>query len=102
MISESEDSIVAILALDAHRRGRITDGLSTKKWEQFLTKDELYGNQWLLSYEMNCQGYLTTEHDYVSKDSWFSQLKQNGVTFYDQSAPLTIPREENSGPSGKI
>jgi hypothetical protein len=102
MISDMEDSIVAILALDAQRRGRFPEGLTTEKWEQFLTEDELYGDQWLLSYEVNQQNYLPTGYDYVSKDSWFSQLKQSGVTFYDQTTPLIIPPGEISGPSGEL
>ncbi|MBW4650719.1 MAG: RNA-directed DNA polymerase [Kastovskya adunca ATA6-11-RM4] len=102
VISDMEDSIVAIVALDAQKRGRIPARLSTKKWEQFLTEDELYGNQWLLSYEANLQGYLPTGYDHVSKDSWFSQLKQNGIAFYDQSVPLIIPPGDTSGPSGEV
>jgi hypothetical protein len=103
-LSKMEDSAVALLALDAQRKGQIKEGLDTTKWERFLTEDELYGEQWLLSYEANRQGYLSTTGgaDYVTKDSWFSQLKANGVTFYNQSAPLLIPPSEPSGPSGQV
>ncbi|MBW4513780.1 MAG: RNA-directed DNA polymerase [Timaviella obliquedivisa GSE-PSE-MK23-08B] len=101
-ISDMEDSIVAILALDAQQRGRIPKGLVTRQWEQFLTEDELYGNQWLFSYEANRQGYLSTGYDHVSRDPWFSQLKQGKVTFYDRATPLFIPPGETSGPSGEI
>jgi hypothetical protein len=100
-ISKMEDSTVAILALDARRRGQIKEGLDTTKWEQFLVQDELYGEQWLLSYEANRQGYLSGSEDYVASDSWFSQLKDGGVSFYDINAPLIIPPSENSGPSGQ-
>ncbi len=100
-ISKIEDSTVAILALDARRRGRIKEGLNTTKWEQFLVEDELYGEQWLLSYEANRQGYLSVTEDYVAKDSWFSQLKDGRISFYDVNAPLIIPPSENSGPSGE-
>ena len=101
-ISEMEDSIVAILALDAQRRGRISLGLDDEKWSQYLTTEELYGSQWLLSYEMSVQGYCSDKGDHVSKDKWFSILKQNGVTFYDRSVELTIPSGETSGPSGEV
>jgi len=102
VISDMEDSIVGILALDAQQRGRFSEGFTTRKWEQFLTEDELYGNQWLFSYEANKKGYLSTAYDYVSRDPWFSQLKQGGVTFYDKTAPLIIPPGETSGPSGEL
>ncbi len=64
----------------------------------------LTGEQWLLSYEANRQAYLipTGGADYLTKDSWFSQLKANGVTFYDHSAPLLIPPSEPSGHSGQV
>lgn len=101
-ISSMEDSIVAILALDAQQRGRISERLITEKWKQFLIEDELYGNQWLFSYEANQQGFLSAGYDHVSRDPWFSQLKQGKVTFYDKATPLIIPPGENSGPSGEI
>jgi hypothetical protein len=101
-ISEMEDSITAILALDAQRRGRISEELITKKWEQFLTEDELYGNQWIFSYEANRHGFLLAEYDYVSRDPWFSQLKKGGVTFYDRETPLVIPPGKTSGPSSEF
>ena len=100
-ISQMSDSVVALLALDARRRGRINQGLDTTKWEQFLVKEELYGEQWLLSYEANRQGFLPRTEDYVALNSWFSQLKNAGVAFYDINAPLIIPPNENSGPSGQ-
>ena len=100
-ISQMSDSVVALLALDARRRGQINQGLDTSKWEEFLLKEELYGEQWLLSYEANRQGYLSGTEDYVASDSWFSQLKNAGVTFYDINAPLIIPPNKNSGPSGQ-
>ncbi|MGB3656228.1 MAG: hypothetical protein WBA41_34140 [Rivularia sp. (in: cyanobacteria)] len=95
------DSVVVLLALDARRRGRINQGLDTTKWEQFLVKEELYGEQWLLSYEANRQGFLPRTEDYVALNSLFSKLKNAGVSFYDINAPLIIPPNENSGSSGQ-
>lgn len=101
LISSLEDSIVALLALDAKRRGRITKGLDTTQWEQFLTKDELYGSQWLLAYEASYQRYLSIKTDYISQDPYFSILKKNKVSFYNESARLIIPPNDSSGPSGQ-
>jgi hypothetical protein len=101
-ISDMEDSIIAILALDAQQRGRIPEGLITEQWKQFLIEDELYGNQWLFSYEANRQGFLSAGYDHVSRDPWFSKLKQGKVTFYDRATPLIIPPGETSGPSGEV
>jgi len=89
-ISKMEDSVVAVLALDARDRGQIQEGLDTSKWEEFLVKDELYGEQWLLSYEAIQKGYLSVTEDYITTDSWFGQLKDAGVSFYDNSVPVTL------------
>ncbi|MEH2360184.1 RNA-directed DNA polymerase [Nostoc sp.] len=101
-ISKMEDSIVAILALNARKQGQIKESLDTSTWEQFLNEDELYGEQWLLCYEANLQGHLFKGVDYVSKDPWFSLLKDNGVTFYGSKTPLVIPPSSTSGPSGRF
>ena len=85
-MSKMSDSVVALLALDAYYSGLIPSGLDTTLWESYLTEKELYGDQWLLAYEANMQGWLTSSGtaDYVSGDQYFSILKQLGVHFYDR------------------
>ncbi len=84
-LSAMTDSVVALLALDARNRGLIRSGLNTELWETYLTTDELYGDQWLLSYESGIKGWLgsgnTTSH--IDADENFFFLRSSGVEFYD-------------------
>jgi hypothetical protein len=53
-----------------------------------MTEDELWGNNWLLCYEANFKNWLPSVGgvDHVSRNSYFSILKQNNVSFYDPNA----------------
>jgi hypothetical protein len=89
-ISNVDNSIVAILALDAAQQG-VAPGLNTALWETRMSQSELYEEQWLLSYEANAQGWLPSAGggDHVSSDGNFGFLKAAGVHFYTPTA--TIP-----------
>ncbi len=54
------DSVVAVLALDAERRGLLA-GLDKTKWLGLITKEELRSDQWLLAYEAPRKGWLGTK-----------------------------------------
>jgi len=86
-VSDFEDSIVALTALDLKNSGQIAKGLDTSKWEALMTAEELYSDHWLLSYEASVKGWLPTVNgdDYVADDPFFSNLKNEGVEFYDTS-----------------
>lgn len=86
IISEIEDSVVALLALDAESRGLFQEPLEKGVWTQYMNKEGLYGEQWLLSYEANIKKWIPTlDRDYVNQDSRFNYLKKNGIQFYDAS-----------------
>jgi hypothetical protein len=93
-ISKMEDSIVALLALDAFDRGIISN-LSAKIWSQYLSESELYGDHWLLAYEAGYQDFklFAGQSDYVAKDKYFADLRSNGVSFYRRLVrPSIAPR----------
>lgn len=87
-VSQCRDSCVALLALDCQQEGLTNKPLKTTVWEEYLNKDELYGDQWLLAYEANIKGWLKPKNglDYVSADPNFSFLKSNNVFFYRAKA----------------
>jgi hypothetical protein len=89
-LGRMDDSIIALLSLDAQSRGLIPTGLDTSSWKQYMDRDELYGQHWLLSYEAQIKGWLTSTSgaDHVLADKNFSYLKQHGVSFYDPSASV--------------
>jgi hypothetical protein len=90
-VSKMNDSIIALLALDAQQRGLITFGLDLTNWSAYMDTDELYGEHWLLSYEANKKGWLPSINgqDHVMIDPNFSLLKNLGVEFYNSSRVLS-------------
>jgi hypothetical protein len=88
-ISTIDNSIVAILALDARQHG-LTPGLVTTLWETRMSTAELYEEQWLLAYEANVKGWLPSQGggDHVMADNNFAFLKSSGVEFYVSAIPL--------------
>ena len=81
------DSIVAILMLDARKKGLISSNIDFKRFQSYMTTDELYGDQWLVVYEANVKGWLPSldKIDHVDQDKCFAFLKKEGVYFYDDS-----------------
>jgi len=92
-ISEMDDDVVAVLALDADRRGLVPSRLNLQGWGASMTQQDLLSDHWLLSYEANVQGWLPSVGpvDHVTADQTFGFLKARGVRFYDLAAPLTSP-----------
>ena len=84
-IKKIENSFVALLTLDAKRRGLIAEDQSFELWSSLMTSAELTGNNWLLAYEALKQGWLepVDGKEYLSQASGFSILSKNNVTFYD-------------------
>lgn len=81
------DSIVAILMLDAKAKGLISSSVNFNHFQSYMTTDDLYREQWLLAYEANIKNWLpsVTGRDHVNRDKCFSFLKTNGVYFYDDT-----------------
>lgn len=79
------DSVVALLLLDAHNKKLTSTSPDFTNYQAFMDKDELYGDQWLLSYEANVKNWLPSNNtsDHVNMDTCFSFLKKSGVHFYD-------------------
>lgn len=87
VISSVDDDLVALTALHLNSEGRI-DGLDTSFWQQFITREQLYGDHWLLAYEAPIKGWLMPRsgRNYVDTDSFFKILRDCSVSFYDIAA----------------
>ncbi len=55
---------------------------------QSQKKEALYGDLWLLSYELGRQGYAGSTDAHVTSDTIFKELLGKGVTFFDASRRL--------------
>jgi hypothetical protein len=89
-ISNSDDNIVALAALDLLNSNLIPVGLDTRKWKSNMKSSELYTDNWLLAYEAYVKGWLpsVSGRDYISSDPFFATLKANNVVFYNSVTPL--------------
>ena len=85
LVAQMEDSVVAILALDALAKGLISNNVNLTLWSSKMIQQELYEESWLLSYEANVKGWLPSigGQDHVDNEQNFAFLKQSGVHFYD-------------------
>jgi hypothetical protein len=83
-VSQIDDPIVALLALDLRANG-LADTLDASVWLKHMQADQLYSENWLLAYEASVKGWLASDDgtDYVAADNFFGILSQNGVEFYD-------------------
>jgi hypothetical protein len=107
IVSNIDDSIVALLALDADSRGLFPNALNMSNWVQYMTPRSLYEENWLLSYEANIKGWMrsATGVDHVVQDPNFGFRKSNGVEFYDlANAVPVIPKATQPllGPSEDV
>ncbi len=83
ILGSIDDSVVAVLSLDVRDKGLLEDSnLDLKLWEQYMCVDELYGSQWLLSYEGQTRDWFKCAKNFDT-DKAFSFLKNNGVSFYE-------------------
>lgn len=91
-ISNCDDSVVALLALDCEQRGLVAKPLEKSLWSSHMSVEALYDKHWLLAYEANVKKWLPSRNgtDYVNSDVNFGFLKRNKVTFYD-SKKLAAP-----------
>jgi hypothetical protein len=85
-----DDSIVALLLLDAEAQGLLPAAIGSTIWEDFMTQLELYGEQWLLSYEGRLKGWRATKGggDHIASDPNWAWMRAHNVSFY---TPVTRP-----------
>jgi hypothetical protein len=94
-----EDSVIALLALDAEKRGLVPTGLDATLWESFMTERDLYERQWLLAYEAKVKNWLPPVNgvDYLAANATFGFLHSQGVEFYDSSRLVAYRPAATSG-----
>jgi hypothetical protein len=71
-------------------------GLDLQHWSLLMNQSELYGSQWLLSYEARVRGWLGSVGggNHVTLDPAFAFLEREGVRFYRQVRPPTLQMVE--------
>lgn len=78
-ICQMDSPTIALIMLHLFPKSK----LDTSKWEEFMTKDNLYTEYWLLAYEALVRNWLPSKNgdDYVENDNFYRLLKKNHVRF---------------------
>jgi hypothetical protein len=102
-MSQMEDDIVALLALDADSRGLFPMNTIDKTlWSSLITQpNALRQEHWLLAYEANQQNWITTPA--VTADPEFLDMSKSNVSFYDRSRNIPqFPTAAKGIPGGSL
>ena len=102
-VGEMEDDIVALLALHANSEGLFDKGaLDPTGWAGLVAEpDALEGEHWLLAYEANQQGWLSSPA--IGNNQAFSAMSRAGVSFYAKSrAKPEFPEAGRAVPGGSM
>ena len=64
---------------------RHNSSLDKSEWIKYMTKEELYGDRWLLAYEALKRGWLPSKDgtNYLEADDFFSVLDRQNVYFFN-------------------
>jgi hypothetical protein len=83
VISEMDDDVVALLALELDSRGGFQTPLDKSRWASWMNGDQLRGEHWLVAYEAYERRWLpsSTKSDYLGLDRDFNWLRNNNVRF---------------------
>jgi hypothetical protein len=103
LVDAMEDDVVALLAMHAAALGLFPRGALTKNsWAALVAQpDALEGEHWLLAYEANQQGWLTTPA--IKADPTFSAMSSAGVSFYEQTnRRAQFPEAGRAAPGGML
>ncbi|APH38223.1 RNA-directed DNA polymerase [Methanohalophilus halophilus] len=99
-ILRSNDVIPQVLVLDLINKNLLDSDLDTSFLADELTSESLYENKWLLTYEATMKGWITpNDSGLLDNDDYFSVLKENDISFYDedkQLTPIEIKDEEGN------
>jgi hypothetical protein len=103
LVSAMDDNVVALLALDADQKGIFPAGsLNQQLWTNAVNQpDVLNSENWLLAYEANRQGWLSSPA--VAADLTFAAMESAQVSFYNRARNRPqFPSAARGLPGGSI
>lgn len=89
-IVKQDDPAIALVFLDLHSKGLAKADANFDYWFSFMNESSLCNEFWLLAYEANIKGWLSTPNDYISGNTFFSLLREKGISFYDTNKLFTL------------
>jgi len=87
VIMAFKDPISILMTLHTNEKGLLDCKIPKTTWQSMMKSDELYGSHWIVSYEAFQRGWMKNRNgsDYISKDPFFSKLREKGCSFIDDS-----------------
>jgi hypothetical protein len=85
-VAQTKDPVVPVLALHADAEGLTPSDFDGSAWTHLMSQDQVYGENWLIAYEANVQGWMSHGDDHVSSTDGFRFLKENDIHFYNTDA----------------
>ena len=95
ILPSTNDALVPVLSLYAQSKNLLSGTLDLSRWSSLMTTEDLWTENWLLSYESNVEGWLPSvgSTDHVDQDPCFRFLKNNRVKFFNgRASSLVVKR----------
>jgi hypothetical protein len=89
-LARSNDPVAALVGLHLRKEG-LWGEQALDRWEELVSKDELYGEMWLFAYEAAHKGWLPRRPGKSPfQDRLFAHLHRSGVSFYDPARRMDL------------
>lgn len=100
-VTKLESSACALVLLDLRQMGLIDGTVDVSLWTQAMTVKGLESNMWLVVYEADLKGWLTSPTaGFVQNHPYFGELRRRNVSFYDKERRLkNVRRSQPKKPS---
>lgn len=97
------DPITILMVLDLIDQKLINStAINLTPWASQITADSLTDEKWILAYEISLRNWLVTNFDYIDLDAdnkYYKILKDNGITFYDNTRQVTVKNDFSTTPT---
>lgn len=100
-VTKLESSACALVLLDLRQMGLINGAIDVSLWTEAMTVKGLESNLWLVVYEADLKGWLTSPTaGFVQNHPYFAELRRRKVSFYNNERRLkNVRRSKPKKPS---
>lgn len=85
LISKSEDNFSILLLLDMKSKGLVSNQFNIEHIKETINREDLFGENWILIYESAIKKWIEFDEDPISKNKFFTLMKDLNITFYNNS-----------------
>ena len=89
IVAEMNSSVCILILLDMSSAGMLPKAPSHARWKGLESKDALWEDLWMLSYEAGVRGWGGISDVHVRTDPHFEAMRVRNVRFYESAASIT-------------